>query len=106
MGSYVNLNGKILKEGEASISINNRSFRYGDGCFETMKIQRGNILLSDFHFTRLFSSLGTLQFDVPAFDHEYLKRAILQLTNTNEHSAHARVRLMVFRGEGGPYDEI
>lgn len=105
MTEYINWNGKIVKKGNFHISPDNRSFRYGDGFFETMKIMNGNILLSSFHFNRFFSSLQLLSFDVPVlFTPEYFTEQVQNLVIKNKHSSLARVRLMVYRGNGGLYD--
>lgn len=105
MTEYINWNGNIVKKDDFHISPDNRSFRYGDGFFETMKIVNGNILLAGFHFTRFFSSLQLLSFDVPVlFTQEYFTEQVQHLVTKNKHSSHARVRLMVYRGNGGLYD--
>ena len=102
---FCNLNGKILNEATASVSVNNRSFRYGDGCFETMKCINGKLILADLHFERLFASLKTLQFDCPSFfTSQYLLNQINELVLKNQHGKLARVRLTIFRGDGGLYD--
>ena len=102
---YVNQNGKVINEINAVVSINNRSFRYGDGCFETMKVSKGKLLFADYHFERLFNSLELLQFTVPSFlTPEYLLANILNLTQKNHHEKLARIRLTIYRGEGGLYD--
>ncbi len=102
---YLNQNGKIIKEANAIISPNNRSFRYGDGCFETMKLMDNSILLANYHFERLFASLQLLQFDVPNYlTADYLQNQILEVAKKNYHNKLARVRLTVYRGDGGLYD--
>ena len=102
---YINQNGKIINETNAVVSVNNRSFRYGDGCFETMKVVKGNLLMPDFHFERLFSSLRLLQFDIPSFfTPAYLHTQVIELAKKNYHDKLARIRLTVYRGEGGLYD--
>ena len=104
-GASLNLNGKIFRSGKLLISTDNRSFRYGDGCFETIKILRGKILLQDYHFERLFSSLALLQFQLPGFfTPAFLQQQILALAKLNGHEKLARVRLTLFRGNGGLYD--
>jgi branched-subunit amino acid aminotransferase/4-amino-4-deoxychorismate lyase len=98
-------NGKLLDESKLLISPNNRSFRYGDGCFETMKIVNGNICLEGLHFERLFASLELLQFEKPNYlTPDYLKEQILQLAQKNKHNKLVRIRLTFFRGDGGLYD--
>lgn len=102
---FLNQNGKIIKETTASISPNNRSFRYGDGFFETMKMVDAKILLADYHFERLFASLALLQFDAPNFlTADYLQAQILELAKRNYHNKLARIRLTIYRGDGGLYD--
>ncbi len=102
---YVYQNGKIVKEENATVSINNRSFRYGDGCFETLKLINGKIQLEAYHFDRLFTSLQQLQFNVPNYlTAPYLAEQIQVLAKKNNHQKLARVRLTMYRGEGGLYD--
>lgn len=102
---FCSLNGKILNEANATVSVNNRSFRYGDGCFETMKYMDGRLLLSSFHFERLFRSLQILQFDCPNFfTADFLIQQIHDLVKKNQHQKLARIRLTLFRGNGALYD--
>ena len=102
---FCNLNGKIINESNATVSVNNRSFRYGDGCFETLKYANDKLLLANYHFERLFDSLQLLKFDCPSFfTAEYLIQQIRQLVVKNQNQKLARVRLTIFRGNGGLYD--
>jgi branched-chain amino acid aminotransferase len=99
-------NGKIISGDQPVLMASNRGYRYGDGLFETMKIAEGNILLADYHFERLFSGLSLLQFEKPAlFTREKINSDILRLCRKNECTKLARVRLSVFRGNGGLYDD-
>lgn len=99
------LNGEILREEACAISPNNRSFRYGDGFFETLKLLDERVALRDLHFDRLFSSLETLQFEKPAtLTPAALEADMLQLVRKNGHEKGARVRIQIFRGNGGLYD--
>jgi len=104
-GEFLNYNGKVYPADKLLISPNNRSFRYGDGFFETMKMIKGRIVLGNLHFERLFSSLDTLLFDKPKlFTATRLETEIAELAKKNNHTASGRIRLMVFRGDGGLYD--
>jgi branched-chain amino acid aminotransferase len=81
--------------------------RYGDGVFETMKVVRGEIKLGNFHFDRLFNALILLQFSIPEhFSAAYLKEQILSLCARNNLVEVARIRLNVFRKNGGLYDPV
>lgn len=95
----------MLQANKAIISADNRSFRYGDGCFETMKMINGDIALSHYHFERLFSSSHLLKFKPESFfTHTYLTEQIKKLAEKNNHQKLARIRLTIFRGDGGLYD--
>ena len=97
--------GKFSKTGKPLISPDNRSFRYGDGFFETMKMANGKIILEDHHFERLFTSLELLKFQKPvSFTPDYVREQVTELAKKNGHQKLARIRLTVFRGEGGLYD--
>ena len=99
-------NGKIVPGNEPHLLAANRGYRYGDGLFETMKVVNGSIVLVNYHFERLFAGLSLLKFAVPRlFTGEKLAADILQLCKKNECENLARVRLSVFRGNGGLYDE-
>ncbi|HAI82587.1 MAG TPA: hypothetical protein DCL43_02875 [Chitinophagaceae bacterium] len=98
-------NGTFIRNDKPIVSANNRSFRYGDGCFETMKIIRGQLVNEALHMQRLFESLASLSFSLPSFfTPTYVAQQIKQLAQKNYHTTLARVRLNVFRGNGGLYD--
>jgi branched-chain amino acid aminotransferase len=100
MGS-LNLNGKIFASGKPIFTADNHSFRYGDGCFETIRFYHGKLLMKDLHFERLFSSIKLLKFSVPAaFSPEYLEDSILDLCKKNALSQLGRVRLTIYRSDG------
>lgn len=102
-----NFNGKIYEADTAVISADNRGLRYGDGLFETMKIKNGELILEDEHFARLWKGLQVLQFTIPKhFNPDKLQQEILTLAQKNQHENAARVRVTVFRGNGGLYDAI
>jgi branched-chain amino acid aminotransferase len=103
--TYINFNGAVIHSDKTIINADNRGFRYGDGLFETIKITGNKIILADYHFERLFSGMQVLQFDKPVFfTRENLSDQILELCKKNNHQQSARVRLVVFRRDGGLYD--
>lgn len=103
--SYINFNGKIKTDEDPVLMASNRSYRYGDGLFETMKVVENKIQLSSFHFERLFSSLALLKYTIPSlFSPSKLENEILQLCKKNNCAKLARIRLSIFRGNGGIYD--
>ena len=105
MSIFFTCNDKIYKEGTSVITPDNHSFRYGGGLFETIKINNGIIQLRDYHFERLFSGMDMLQFEIPKhFTAGYLQNKIAELCKKNQHNSFARVRLIIYRGNGGLYD--
>lgn len=104
---FLNFNGKIYKNDKLLISPNNRSFRYGDGCFETMKCIKGQIVLEKNHFERLSTTVQALKFkDADYFTSPKFKEEILELVKKNGQSKLARIRVTIARGDGGLYDVI
>jgi branched-chain amino acid aminotransferase len=100
-------NGKFYQQSEPVIGAANRGLRYGDGLFETMKMLEGNIIQQADHFERLWEGMNVLQFEKPTlFTKGSLITAIKKLTKKNNHEKTARVRLNVFRGDGGLYDAV
>jgi branched-chain amino acid aminotransferase len=98
-------NGVMIDAEKPVITADNRSFRYGDGCFETMKAVNGKIFHANEHFERFFSSLELLQFDKPNYlTAAYLTDHINKLLQQNGHKKLARIRLTLFRGNGGLYE--
>lgn len=103
--SFFNYNGKLFVEEKTVISVNNRSFRYGEGCFETMKMMNGKILLQAYHVERLNDALQRMKFSKTDFFYSpKLIAEILQLAEKNKHQHAARIRLTVTRGDGGLYE--
>ncbi|MBL7697346.1 MAG: aminotransferase class IV [Chitinophagaceae bacterium] len=102
---WLNLNGSLFDEKLPALRADNRAFRYGDGLFETMKVVVGAIRLKELHFSRLFSGMETLQIVLPGFISEDIFTDEISRTLRRNHiSGPARVRLTVYRGDGGLYD--
>ncbi|MBP6556722.1 MAG: aminotransferase class IV [Flavobacterium sp.] len=99
----VNFNGDIL-DSDLQLTVSNRSFLYGDGVFETLKVVDNKILFFEDHYFRLLASMRIIRMQIPmSFTLEYLENQILTLVNQQNIQHSARVRLTVFRNEGGLY---
>lgn len=99
----ININGE-LHTSEVQISVLNRSFLYGDGVFETLKIVNNKILFFEDHYFRLMSSMRIIRMEIPMeFTMEYLEEQVLQLVQKLKIENSSRVRINVFRNEGGFY---
>jgi branched-chain amino acid aminotransferase len=103
---HICFDGKIVKNSEPVLTGDDKSYRYGDGLFETIKMVKGEIPLFDLHMDRLFSSFKLLEFSVsPLFNADKLRADIVSLCNKNNCAELARIRLSVSRGNGGIYEQ-
>ncbi len=57
MSYSIFINNQILKTSDASISIAQRGFLYGDGVFESCKVSAGKIINFENHLWRLNQAL-------------------------------------------------
>jgi len=102
---YIDFNNKYVAEKEALFTSDNRSFRYGDGLFETMRWMDGDIRFLSHHVTRLREGMHMLQLEhAPAFDEHFIRSRAADLIRKNGlEGQHVRVRLQVYRDGGGLY---
>jgi branched-chain amino acid aminotransferase len=99
-GHYI-CNGAFFQEKEAALHPDNRSFRYGDGLFETIRYANGYMPLWDLHMARLFNGLSVLRIQSgKLFTPALLLKQVTSLCQKNN-LTHARIRITVSRGEGG-----
>lgn len=99
----INFNG-VIQRSDLQLTIFNRSFLYGDGVFETLKVVNNKILFFEDHYFRLMASMRIIRMEIPmSFTLEYLEEQILDLVKRNNLENSARVRFTVFRNEGGYY---
>ena len=101
----VNINGNLVENSNATISVSNRGLAYGDSVFETIRVINGKIIFWEDHYFRLMSSMRIMRMEIPAnFSPEYLEETILELVKQNDLiNASARIRFTVFRTSGGYY---
>ena len=100
----ININGTILEDSEAYLSVDNRGFAYGDAVFETIKVN-SKPLFWEAHYFRLMASMRILRMEIPMhFTPEFLESQIMDLVDTQSEKAKSyRVKLTVFRATGGYY---
>ncbi|MCW8344910.1 aminodeoxychorismate lyase [Vibrio sp. ZSDZ65] len=84
--------GEIIEK----VSVSDRSFQYGDGCFTTILTKHGNIMLWQKHVARMNTALKVLQIPQPNWSvvHE-------QLTSVALTTPLAGLKIHVSRGCGG-----
>ena len=100
----INFNGTLESPENFTLTINNRAFKYGDGIFETVKVLNHNVVFWEDHYFRLMSSMRMLRMKIPmSFTLEFLEAEILKTIKSQEASSSFRVRLSVYRQDGGLY---
>lgn len=100
----VHLNGRLVPEGEATVSILDRGFLFGDGVFESMRVVGGRIFRLDRHLERLRRSADLIGLALPGGPGAFGEAAIKLLRENG--LTEARVRITVTRGPGRPGDYV
>lgn len=98
MLAYVN--GRILAEEEATVSVRDRGWLYGDGVFETMRTFGSAVFKLDDHLRRLNQSASLIGIKIP-LSNEELGGIILDLIARENPPGEIMVRLTISRGVGG-----
>lgn len=96
MKNFVALNGKIITETQAHISINDRAFLFGDGIFETCKILQGKIVNYLGHESRIKKGLKALKFSADVKDLKKLANELIRKNQIDE----GILKIIVSRGSG------
>ena len=98
MGLKIYLDGKLVNEDEARISVFDHGLLYGDGVFEGIRAYNGRVFKLDEHLHRLYDSARAIMLKIP-LDKKETKKAVLMTLRANGLS-NAYIRLVVTRGKG------
>ncbi|MCS7235143.1 MAG: branched-chain-amino-acid transaminase [Armatimonadota bacterium] len=98
MSGWVYVDGRFVPKEEASVSVYDHGFLYGDGVFEGIRVYRGRVFKLDEHVRRLYESAKSILLDVP-MPPEEMKRVIVDAVRRNG-LQDAYVRPIVTRGRG------
>ncbi len=98
MSRNIYLNGEIVPEDQAKVSVFDHGYLYGDGIFEGIRAYNGRVFMLDQHIKRLYESAKTIMLDIP-LSREEMETAILETIRANE-LRDAYIRVVVSRGEG------
>ncbi|MGM0932922.1 MAG: aminotransferase class IV [Bacteroidota bacterium] len=101
----INLNGNLVEDQNAKLSVFNRGLAYGDSVFETIRVINGQVMFWEDHYFRLMASMRIMRMEIPAsFSPEFLEEKMGELVEANDlKNSPARIRFTVFRKEGGYY---
>jgi branched-chain amino acid aminotransferase len=92
------MNGKLVPEEEAKVSVFDHGLLYGDGVFEGIRVYDGNIFRLTEHIERMYESAKTIGMEVP-MTFEEVEAATVETVEANG-MRDAYIRLVVTRGRG------
>lgn len=98
MGLKVYLDGELVPEEEAKISVFDHGLLYGDGVFEGIRSYNGRIFKLDEHLDRLYASAQAIMLEIPLSKGE-LTEAVVTTVRVNQ-IRDGYIRLVVTRGAG------
>jgi branched-chain amino acid aminotransferase len=99
----INFNGQLIPEDTALFKAGFRGIRYGDGLFETLYVQKSDIVYLEDHYFRLMASMRMLRMEIPMhFTMQFMQDEITKTLNANSLDE-ARVRYSIYRDAGGHY---
>jgi len=98
MGKYVYLNGELVPQEEAKISVFDHGVLYGDGVFEGIRAYNRRIFKLDEHVKRLYNSAKIIMLEIPISQEEF-KQAIISVCKANG-IVDGYIRPVVTRGSG------
>jgi len=92
------LNGKLVDEADARVSVFDHALLYGDGVFEGIRIYNGRVFELEAHLRRLYQSAKVIRLEM-SMDKIELAGAIKQTVEANG-IVDGYIRLVVTRGAG------
>ncbi len=98
MSLKIYLNGQIVPQEEAKISVFDHGLLYGDGVFEGIRAYNGKIFTLNEHLDRLYASAGAISLTIPISKAE-MGEAIKNTMAANN-LTDSYIRLVVTRGVG------
>lgn len=95
---YVYINGELIPQEKATVSVFDHGFVYGDGAFEGLRVDNWVIFRLDEHIDRLYRSAQYLKIQVPISKDE-MKEAIAKTVRKSK-LRDGYLRPIVTRGQG------
>ena len=92
------LNGKLVEESKAALTVLDHGTLYGDGVFEGIRIYGGKVFECEAHVDRLFDSARAIRLAIP-YTKQELTDAMVETLRANDRQD-GYIRLVVTRGKG------
>jgi branched-chain amino acid aminotransferase len=101
----INHNGALTSTQSPVFTVHNRGLLYGDAVFETLRYSQDHIHFWEDHYFRLMAAMRIFRMDIPmTFTPEFLEQECLRVIEAQSEIAAAwRIRLTVYRKDGGAY---
>jgi branched-chain amino acid aminotransferase len=98
MSLKIYLDGKLVDENDAKVSVFDHGVLYGDGVFEGIRAYNKRVFRLDEHLDRLYDSAQAIMLKIP-LDKKEMKEAVLMTLRANKLN-NTYIRLVVTRGKG------
>ncbi|MFH1352738.1 MAG: branched-chain-amino-acid transaminase [bacterium] len=92
------LDGKLVDEREAKISVFDHGLLYGDGVFEGIRAYSGRVFRLKEHVDRLFDSAKAIMLNIPVSKKKMMEEILATLRANSLRDAY--IRVVVTRGKG------
>jgi branched-chain amino acid aminotransferase len=104
MASYILFNDEFFNSDQAVIKASNRSFKFGDGLFESMRMCNGKLMFAEQHADRLRAGMKALKIEgFTLLDEYFLRQKTSELQKKNKFNGNIRFRLTIYREGEGTY---
>jgi len=94
----ISMNGKLVPERQAKVSVFDHGLLYGDGVFEGIRSYNSRVFMLDEHVERLYGSARAIALDIP-MSQRAMAAAVLRMCKANR-CFDGYIRLVVTRGVG------
>jgi len=95
---YAYVNGEYVPKEEASVSVYDHGFLYGDGVYEAIRAYDGTVFKLREHLDRLYESAKSIKIEIP-IPREEMSRLVIDVLRKNQ-LKNSYIRIVVSRGWG------
>jgi len=101
--TMINYNGKLSSSNSVTSVLQNRGFQYGDGIFETIIINTGQMKFEIEHWERITEGVEALRMEMPLTAEQFAQMQLNLLSANHLLNQYARMKLYIWRKAGGLY---
>jgi branched-subunit amino acid aminotransferase/4-amino-4-deoxychorismate lyase len=102
--NFIYTNDTVQINENTGVSASNRSYSYGDGLFESVRLINGLPINLEQHLTRLQAGAKAVKIEFnPEWTVDFIKNIIIELAEKSEIKEGGRVKIHIDRNEGGNY---